>query len=1399
MSASQITEYLDGTVILRSVNKNQILAGFGYDAGLDTLQLVDPKKYNLQYQSWIVQPSNAVNSLQHIGLSGNSPSGGNVYINFNNPSNGSRVILSYFKNDANIPASYLTYSGLLVNGSGYALDTDLVRYEKVIDLSNNNKSEKTPVQLWDATGSDAQKWYLRGGTNNLQLQPNGDSNWAVDLLHGNTPSNGLSTILWESDDDSSQHFDYVNNVFKYHQDNNYCLDVPNANYSNGQQLQSYKCNNNETQLFYQPSFPNPGPIYVGKHDISSWQINNSIVQLFDIIYPNLSQDTLQNYPFVIKCMNGGFLTASSSNSNIYSNGNDQTNPLNQWVFIPKNIFGAGWIQNKSTGNYMYCNDDGSTLILTTGNPNDFGFLFRIYTINDYVVIKPVKWPGKVIDYGNNPSWFYNYSKINKNQQYYIQYPYLNNIPFYQPFSITNRLTNKVWTVQDNSNIFQSTFISGNRNQLFFYTPENMLISLFDTSKAVDCGGNSVSSTALKLYDGSLTNQNQKFWFLQYGGLIKTSYNLVIDTPNGSINDEQLGLNYYNGTQAQNFISIINIIPPTNTLSKSAGYPFILANNGNTNTCLKATSGIDGSPLIIVPINKSSLDQWWVFQENGVIMNVKYGTCLDSGSTFYNALKTWSYVWKNSNQMWSYTDGTIVNKKVNKLIDYNGVVVKVYASNGTTAQKWTAIPVFSNDLTQINDTGINDITVVGDADYCPTSAGYKLINNNLNAGGKGSPVYFCTRSGNPYDSRGLVGLSFSQGSSNVTCSDPNATLIGYDINSGDGGNYMYACKILEDVTKLTNKRFIQNIQVGNSGQNIPGYTMINQNIKDTVSATPLYVYTNQATNADPTQFNNVLNTADFCKIGNNITNSINSKLQWCDPKFNYANNNYVALYTDPLDGYLLDPSIIKSNKYSTRELITNISANKTIINNDLDTIMQSYCASFKKPIKKYPFIGSVTGPFLGQPKLNITMTQTKNTMLISNKGGFIADSFGNQFIVNEDGHLYMKKIDNSILWTTNPLPSYATLPAKSYWSGLLYSPSTISNGLYTCEFQLDSNIVISSSGSVIWTSNTDGGNIDVIEIDTNITMKTHKAKVVPPLFQNTFIQPIITNPIFTDYTDYKVYKSTPIDDIKSSKLYLHTDGILYLIGDNNNILWCSSGVYGAVNGPFTLIMQANGNLVLYGNGAMPNTDQTSMVTSSGLPITSYSTVWQSNTFCSPTTTIYMEIPFVVNAQGYIIDGNYIALYEQDVLCTCINTPNITIGGQVTPGYCFGDCKASTVAYKTSAMKNDTCTMNIQDCAVNMSQLTGKGTNSIDHNNISINCTQNVSATGSNSSNSNINNNISTDISSKTTFINKPESDNIIFILLFIFILGLVIKFISTYNSQQYQNTTSNDSFDSFDAF
>ncbi|KAL4268545.1 Carbohydrate-binding module family 13 protein [Pleurotus pulmonarius] len=119
---------------------------------------------------------------------------------------------------------------------------------KCLDVRGNVQSNGTPVQIFDCNGSGAQRWVINRGSTKVQLA---GTNFCLDA--GSSPGNGVGMKIWQCFDNlpAQQWFLTDDNRIAL-ENQGLCLDLTDGILTNGNQVQTWKCTDNDNNQLWFP-------------------------------------------------------------------------------------------------------------------------------------------------------------------------------------------------------------------------------------------------------------------------------------------------------------------------------------------------------------------------------------------------------------------------------------------------------------------------------------------------------------------------------------------------------------------------------------------------------------------------------------------------------------------------------------------------------------------------------------------------------------------------------------------------------------------------------------------------------------------------------------------------------------------------------------------------------------------------------------------------------------------------------------------------------------------------------------------------------------------------------------------------------------------------------------------
>lgn len=129
---------------------------------------------------------------------------------------------------------------------------------KLLDLNGGHAVNGEKIQLWEYSNSNAQRWHIQKNSDgSVTFKSNANQNYCLDVPHGDvieSYKNNTPLELYDCNNSDAQKFvidknsDYF--VIKTKKNSRYCVDVANANTSNGTGLLLWECNGGFNQRWF---------------------------------------------------------------------------------------------------------------------------------------------------------------------------------------------------------------------------------------------------------------------------------------------------------------------------------------------------------------------------------------------------------------------------------------------------------------------------------------------------------------------------------------------------------------------------------------------------------------------------------------------------------------------------------------------------------------------------------------------------------------------------------------------------------------------------------------------------------------------------------------------------------------------------------------------------------------------------------------------------------------------------------------------------------------------------------------------------------------------------------------------------------------------------------------------
>ena len=233
----------DGYYTITNVNSGKLLdvQNGGTSNGTNVWQFEENKTNSQKWQ--VIQNKNGsyslVSKLSGLYLdiqNGNISDGANVQTYESNGSIAQQFSLIKLDNQIEKPVE-----------TGFFEIASVIDRNRIFDVTDGSTEENIPIQLWDLDGLIQQKFKIT--YNNTY--------YTITSVHSNKvlAINDENQLIQKTEDgditEKWQIKPYGNDKYTFVSlSNNYCIDVPSANASNGVKLQVYENNNSDAQKFY---------------------------------------------------------------------------------------------------------------------------------------------------------------------------------------------------------------------------------------------------------------------------------------------------------------------------------------------------------------------------------------------------------------------------------------------------------------------------------------------------------------------------------------------------------------------------------------------------------------------------------------------------------------------------------------------------------------------------------------------------------------------------------------------------------------------------------------------------------------------------------------------------------------------------------------------------------------------------------------------------------------------------------------------------------------------------------------------------------------------------------------------------------------------------------------------
>ncbi|KAF8513974.1 carbohydrate-binding module family 13 protein [Gautieria morchelliformis] len=117
---------------------------------------------------------------------------------------------------------------------------------KCLDVRADVLANGTAVQIFDCNGTGAQEWVINPGNTKVQLA---NTNFCLDA--GSTPADFVGMKIWTCFDNlPAQAWFYTSDLRIALTGTGECLDLPNGDVTNGNQVQTFKCTDFNTNQIW---------------------------------------------------------------------------------------------------------------------------------------------------------------------------------------------------------------------------------------------------------------------------------------------------------------------------------------------------------------------------------------------------------------------------------------------------------------------------------------------------------------------------------------------------------------------------------------------------------------------------------------------------------------------------------------------------------------------------------------------------------------------------------------------------------------------------------------------------------------------------------------------------------------------------------------------------------------------------------------------------------------------------------------------------------------------------------------------------------------------------------------------------------------------------------------------
>ena len=675
----------DGYYTITNVNSGKVLdvQNGGMSNGTNVWQYEENGTNSQKWQ--IIKNKNGsyslVSKLNGLYLdiqNGNIAAGGNVQIYEDNDSTAQQFSLIKLDDQIEKPVE-----------TGFFEIASVIDRNKIFDVTDGSTEENVPVQLWDLDGLVQQKfkitynntYYTITSVHSNKVLAINDENKLIQKTE-----NGDVTEKWQIKLYGNDKYTFISLA------NNYCIDIPSANASNGAKLQVYESNNSDAQRFYltdrnpmqgtqsiedgtyriispidnMKAFDVTDGLSTDGTEIQLWDNDGFTQQKFEIIYVG------DGYYKIKSQLSGKVLTVESEIPNLYSTiTQEQDNNLDtqKWII---NDLGNGLYNIISKCENLYITNNavpqnGEKLTIQRNNyPSSQSFILINETPKNNISIiqdgiYQIKMKNNINSFDINGASYDNYANL------------------------------QIWTC-DNSP--QKKFRIERIGDTNYYK-----IVATHSAKALDVQNGGINiGTNIDQYDQNGTDN--QFWYFKdcgngYYSIISKANGLYLDIAGGAIGNcgANVQLYYSNNSDAQQFkLEHVNIV-------ESGTYEIETKLNSNMVVDVSGGSYDNGANVQLWTADNVNQQKFILEPQSDdvYIIKAKHSNKVLTVDTNTNNVYQADCSWAD-NQKWKIQEAgygyyKLISQYNSCALDINigyainGQNVQVYADNGSDAQKF----------------------------------------------------------------------------------------------------------------------------------------------------------------------------------------------------------------------------------------------------------------------------------------------------------------------------------------------------------------------------------------------------------------------------------------------------------------------------------------------------------------------------------------------------------------------------------------------------------------------------------------------------------------------------------------------------------------------------------------